>query len=167
MTKKEHGRRKARVLPCLLAALFGAAFGATLLAAWEQMCPAPMFQFEADRVSTVRIITRDHAGYIQSQIILDPSDREQIEEIIKLLNEFTYRSAEHIEAKGPIGAGFSCVEVQMGAGYACVYFKSNSDGNPDFVQVWGVDGNSTRYVAESGYFQPLMDRIEEESDSAT
>lgn len=162
MRRDEKVKRKSAVPPYLLAVLLGAAFGVALLAAWGQVRPAHLFRFDAERVSAVRIVTQDHAGYIQSRTVLDPGDRGRIREIVKLLNGFAYRSAEHRERKGPIGAGLSCVEVQMGAGYACVYFESNGD-SPDFVQVWGPDGSATRYLAEPGYFQPLVDLIEKEA----
>ena len=83
---------------------------------------------------------------------MEITDRKQIEQIIQLLNDFTYdETGESPPAGGwsymlTFGNGEEVFEIGFGASY---------------IRLWREDASSTFYVGPAGHFQTLVDLGEE------
>ena len=78
----------------------------------------------------------------------DVTDPAQVEEIVDLLNGFTYHSAEDI----PPASGWD-YRVGLSTNTWAYDFTFTADS----LRIWNRDGSSTIYSGPAGYLQPLVD----------
>ena len=108
--------------------------------------PEPPYHFNSSMINHITL--RSGNG----PVILDISEREEIDEIISLLNEFRYHERE-------------AMPPAMGWDYAISFTAGEEDFwivfTADIARVSNLEGGSTFYYGPPGYFRPLVDRIDE------
>lgn len=108
-----------------------------------------LFQLDPEQVSA---ITVKNGNKLTRRDITDPEERQ---EIVELLNGFTYRSTEEIPAAG----GWSyLLEVRTASGGQLIDFSLSS------VRKTNADGSSTIYRGPQGYFLKLVDLADTATD---
>ena len=85
----------------------------------------------------------------------DVTDPAQVEEIVDLLNGFTYHSAEDI----PPASGWD-YRVGLSTNTWAYDFTFTADS----LRIWNRDGSSTIYSGPPGYFRKLVDLAESATD---
>lgn len=146
----ERTRKPARALfaAAVIVALF---VGAVVLAATQPWKPAKRLLSPIDPAQITQVSLRNGNKVTR----MDITDREQIEEIVELVNGFTYRTSQEV----PPASGWSYyldLEGESGP-VASIDFSSSS------IRKWHKDGSSTFYYGPTGYFRELVDL----ADSAT
>lgn len=133
--------RPTKKKPLLLAA--GClALAAVVVIAFFVLRPAPktLYHFQPGQVTEV---TLQHNGDIR-----DVTDPAQIEEIVALLNGFTYRTSRDVAP----ATGW-----EYHAGLSTDTWAYDFTFSPGTLRIWNDDGSSTIYSGPSGYLQPLVD----------
>lgn len=106
--------------------------------------PKSLFHFDPSEI--------DQVALRGNSVILDISEREEVDEIISLLNEFRYHERE-------------AMPPAMGWDYAISFTAGEEDFwivfTADIARVSNLEGGSTFYYGPPGYFRPLVDRIDE------
>ena len=106
----------------------------------------PKSHFKLDTPEKYKVALRGNS------VILDISEREEVDEIISLLNEFRYHERE-------------AMPPAMGWDYAISFTAGEEDFwivfTADIARVSNLEGGSTFYYGPPGYFRPLVDRIDE------
>lgn len=87
------------------------------------------------------------------------TDRQQIEEIVTLLNDFTYEKAEELSGD-LLGQGYR-LYLNMIPGRK----MDNMDFYADRIRIHKKDAGSVLYFGPAEYFQPLVDLAEEAKQS--
>ena len=108
--------------------------------------PEPPYHFNSSMINHITL--RSGNG----PVILDISEREEIDEIISLLNEFRYNEREEIPPAGGWDYGISFT-----AGGKDIWIVFTADS----VRIYKNDGSSTIYFGPPDHFRPLVDRIDE------
>ena len=108
--------------------------------------PEPPYHFNSSMINHITL--RSGNG----PVILDISEREEIDEIISLLNEFRYNEREEIPPAGGWDYGISFT-----AGGKDIWIVFTADN----VRIYKNDGSSTIYFGPPDHFRPLVDRIDE------
>lgn len=133
--------RPTKKKPLLLAA--GClALAAVVVITFFVLRPAPktLYHFQPGQVTEV---TLQHNGDIR-----DVTDPAQIEEIVDLLNGFTYRTSRDVAPA--TGWEYHAVLSTGNESYDFTF-------SPGTLRIWNDDGSSTIYSGPSGYLQPLVD----------
>ena len=108
--------------------------------------PEPPYHFNSSMINHITL--RSGNG----PVLLDISEREEIDEIISLLNEFRYNEREEIPPAGGWDYGISFT-----AGGKDIWIVFTADS----VRIYKNDGSSTIYFGPPDHFRPLVDRIDE------
>ena len=106
--------------------------------------PKSLFHFDPSEI--------DQVALLGNSVILDISEREEVDEIISLLNDFRYHERE-------------AIPPAMGWNYAISFTAGEEDFwivfTADLARVYNLEEGSTFYYGPPGYFRPLVDRIDE------
>ena len=100
-----------------------------------------LFHFKPSSVESITLWCGDGGS-------MEITDREQINQAIQLLNDFTYEETEKI----PPACGWSyCLDFSVGVKYVSIEFGES------YIRGRGEDGGSTVYYGPTGHFQTLVD----------
>ena len=139
MSIKTWPRKKKLTLSLLLAAVLVVC--GTCVVFFLQSQDHALFHFKPSSVESITLWCGDGGS-------MEITDRKQIEQIIQLLNDFTYdETGESPPAGGwsymlTFGNGEEVFEIGFGASY---------------IRLWREDASSTFYVGPAGHFQTLVD----------
>lgn len=135
---EKRGLRKFWLLLCLFILLCA---GVVIFAVANNQ-EAPPFHFNPAKVKHITLRNGDIPAN------LEISDREQIDEIVSLLNDFKYTERKEI----PPATGWSySIDFTIGFKEVSVVFGT------DYVRIYEKDGSSVIYYAPPGYFQSLVE----------
>lgn len=110
----------------------------------------PLFHFDSSKIDQITLQC--------SSAMLDISEREEIGEIISLLNEFRYNELKEI----PPASGWD-YGISFTAGGKDVWIVFTADS----VQLYKQGGSSTIYYGPPDHFRPLIDLVNGERNSLT
>ena len=139
MSIKTWPRKKKLTLSLLLAVVLVVC--GTCVVFFLQSQDHALFHFKPSSVESITLWCGDGGS-------MEITDRKQIEQIIQLLNDFTYdETGESPPAGGwsymlTFGNGEEVFEIGFGASY---------------IRLWREDASSTFYVGPAGHFQTLVD----------
>lgn len=115
--------------------------GVLVLASTQPWKPAKkLYHFQPGEVTQVYL-----QHYADMRDVTDPA---QVEEIVDLLNGFTYRNTRYV----PPAAGWD-YRVGLSTNTWAYDFTFTADS----LRIWNRDGSSTIYSGPAGYLQPLVD----------
>ncbi len=129
--------------PLILVACFslGILIGASGMYLYFQVKPSPLFDFDS---KTVQKITIRHSNQR-----ITTAEKDEIQEIIQLFNDFNYESTEALE---PAMGWEYCADIQTATGITWIFFEE------DCVRIYQPDGSSVKYYSP-GYFQNLIQSL--------
>lgn len=105
--------------------------------------------------SEVKAITLRNGNKVTQVVITDP---DQIKDIVKLINDFTYTSTKKIP---PAGGWSYCISLETTSGDISFEFWS---GGVKLDDEDGEPGASIRYIGKTGYFDTLVMLAENATD---
>lgn len=135
---RTHPSKKKAILLAAGCLVLAAAVAAVWL--FNRPQPGKLYHFQPGEVTQVYL-----QHYADMRDVTDPA---QVEEIVDLLNGFTYHSAEDI----PPASGWD-YRVGLSTNTWAYDFTFTADS----LRIWNRDGSSTIYSGPAGYLQPLVD----------
>lgn len=149
MNIKAWTRGKKITLSLLLAAIL--VIGGICVVAFLGHPQPALFHFDPSQVRSVDLYDVTFVGQV--------TDSQQIEEIVNLLNDFTYEKTEELSADLLGGKYHLCLNMDAD-------WKKESIGfYMDSVRIWEEDGGSVMYYGPAEYLQPLAEMVEEAKQS--
>ncbi len=144
MSKKLY-RPEKRLLPFLLALFLGLCHFVAVNAHY-----APPFHFNSASIDHINLSCGDSRA---RKVI---SDREQINQVVKLLNQFSYREKEGF----PPAYGWAYgIDFTAGIKEVSIVF------GPNYIRIYKDDASSAIYYGPPEHFRPLVDMLNRERDT--
>lgn len=146
-------REKPIIIAAITALLIGVVLGVFGYTAWERLRPMPVFNFDPEETTSIRI------RHPAADTAITIRDRERVEYIVGLLNDFTYQSKDEGEKLMGMGSGDYRLEVCRADGSDWLEFNTGPD--QDFVRITRpgdrfLTNNYVAYITTPGYFKELL-----------
>lgn len=145
-------RKKPIIIAAVAALIIGAVLGAVGYAVWESSRPEPLFSFDPNEITEVGVESTSGGWGAGDSVTI--TDREKIEQIVELLNNFTYDSTDSYQ--GDIMGWSNRIILPTARGISYVYFYTHDNGEPDGVTIRTPD-ELTAYMTTPGYFWPIAE----------
>lgn len=151
MDTKSKTRKRPIIFAAITALTICLLLGVVGIGAWRLLHPKPIFNFDAAEISQIQIHGRAGLGG-ESNIVMI-LDRERIDYIVRLLNDFSPKSEEKFAQSKSCATRLSLYTTN--GNVTCIYFDAYNDGTPDAISIEKSSGGSTKYTTASGYFWEL------------
>jgi hypothetical protein len=134
-------KSKKSILVLVACFSLGILIGASGMYLYFQVKPSPLFDFDSRIVKKITIRHSDQRIAI--------GEKDEIQKIIQLFNDFNYESTESLE---PAMGWEYCADIESATGITWIFFEE------DCVRIYQPDGSSVKYYSP-GYFQNLIQSL--------